>query len=179
MSASFDALKLHTPMCTAPRVRAWVLSLFLLLVGCHSENANVALSEHGSRAFATSALPNHEAHRLLDGNMLSGWAFQGDLEAASVIIVFRQMMAANSIRLFTGVGGGQMASRFRLFYTTSLPENVSDPEFFDSPKWREMGGLAADAEGVDIMDSTVFALRQDVVLTMPLMLLRGLKVAFL
>jgi hypothetical protein len=135
------------------------------------------------------------AHRELEGWPIShavdgkvgvgGWSWGTELDQAEAVFVLKNMYTLTGIRVFSGMGAGCILTRFSLWYTTSVPENVSDPKMFSGGwgmsdgRWMSIPFLQADApddENIAVQENIVLTARPDSMMHFPPLLVRALKI---
>jgi hypothetical protein len=148
--------------------------------------SNAALLEAQCRPLALRELEAAPIAHAVDGSLPTGWSWGAELDGAEAIFVLDSMHALTGVRVYSGVGTGRLITRFRLWYATSVPENISDAKFFTGGwgmshgQWRDVPFLQAEDsedELLAVQDNIVLTARPDTMLAFPPLLVRALKVA--
>ena len=167
--------------------------LAALLLLCSLGRASVGGLEHylsnvalQCQSLALRQLEEAPIAHAVDGSLSTGWSWGVELDRAEAVFVLDNMHTLTGVRVYSGIGSGRLITRFRLWYTTSVPENVSDSKFFTGGwgmshgRWLSVPFLQAeDAEDelVAVQGNIVLTARPDTVLAFPPLLVRALKVA--
>ena len=142
-----------------------------------------------SRPLALRELEGWHISHAVDGSMDTGWSWGTELDVAQAVFVLDNVHTLTGIRVFSGVGTGRMITRFRLWYATSVPENISNPKFFSGgwgmsdSQWMSIPFLHLDsawhpdAENIAVQGNIVLTNRVDSRLLFPPLLVWALKIA--
>jgi len=156
---------------------------------------NAAHADLQCQAIALAETDGSPVAQAIDGVLGTGWSWGTELDGAEAIFVLHDMHTLTGIRVYSGhgvanggpvVAMGRLVTRFRLWYSTSCPENRSDPMFWtggwgmSEGRWLSIPSLQAespDDSSVAVLDDIVLTARPDTLLHFPPLLVRALKIA--
>jgi len=148
---------------------------------------NAALLDEQCRPLALREMVDAPVSAAADGHMQSGWSWGAELDDADAIFVLNNMHTLTGIRVYSGIGAaqGRLITRFRLWYTTAVPENISDIKLFtggwgmSDGRWMSIPFLRAETpeDGlVAVQDNIVLTARPDSLLVFPPLLVKALRI---